>query len=340
MIRAWLRKLPRAITGAAALLVLVLAVFGAASMLVAAPTGAEPPAESMPSWDAGSGRHLPAPLLYTHNGRLFRWIPGESAPEEISGHGWGRPLSPVIADASGDTFFFAAYRVDRSAGRVGVNINICNIFKQTPRGIEMVTKDWDVATSPDFSRDGRTLIFVSNHHAMLRQLMPTTVTTEIYIVRRPWLLPKRLTLDGGFKFNPRLSPDGERVVYMGINGAASGLYVYDITSREVHRIGPAGDYPTWTPDGAAVTYGVNGKLRTVAVTGDGHQGSESEALDVEPAGTYVSYPRWTDHGLVYSWSRGGRTGVSLWNPATRQSRVLVSGTGDFGGADLADTPGC
>lgn len=292
--------------------------------------------QGAPDWTDGSGRNLPAPLVFSHDGRLFRWMPGASEPVEISGRGWGRPVGPVMADDSGETFYFAAYAVHRQQGRTGVNINVSNIFRQTPGGTEMITRDWDVATAPDVSRDNRTIVFTSNHHAMLRQVMPMTVTTEIYILQRPWLLPKRLTMDGGFKFNPRLSPDGLRVVYTWIQGSEAGLHVYDIARRSSTRVGPPGDYPTWMPDGSAITFGMNGKLWSLDL--DAGAGGQPEEIRVEPEGTYVAYPRWTDHGLLYSWSRSGRSGVALWDPARRSSRSLVSGTGDFAGSDLADAP--
>lgn len=292
-----------------------------------------------PALDSGSGRGLPSSLVYVHKGRLWRWRPGVHSPEEISGRTWGSPSSIAIVDDSAETFFFAAHRREQVGNRTGININVANIHMQSPNGLYAVTMNWDVATAPDISRDHRTLIFVSNHHAHLRL---QTNSTEIYIMRRPSLLPKRLTMDGGFKFNPRIAPDGHRVAYTWIRNDTSGIYVYDMRTRRATRVGPAGDYPTWTPDGEALTFSLNGRLFEVTVPAIPGRAAEARRLDVgvirhdETGKRYISYPRWTDFGLLFTWATSDLQGVSLWDPQSHQERVLVSGPGEFGAADLAD----
>ncbi len=51
-------------------------------------------------------------------------------------------------------------------------------------------------------------------------------------------------------FNPKISPDGKKVVFQGLIG---GLYVYDSDTGKKVKIGQ-GSQPVWTPDGKGVIY--------------------------------------------------------------------------------------
>jgi eukaryotic-like serine/threonine-protein kinase len=55
--------------------------------------------------------------------------------------------------------------------------------------------------------------------------------------------------------SPRLSPAGERLA-VGIEGANSGLWLYDLARGTLSRLTVSGliPYPIWTPDGARVTF--------------------------------------------------------------------------------------
>ena len=100
--------------------------------------------------------------------------------------------------------------------------------------------------------------------------------------------------------DPRLSPDGERVVYLeiGFDAAAdrivSRLWLADVADGDRRPLTAAGSHldwqPRWTPDGRAVVFlsdrGGTAQIYHVAV--DGSTPRRISRLDVEPRGLAVS----------------------------------------------------
>ena len=276
----------------------------------------------------------PAALVFVNGDALVLKRPGQ-AETVIRGERWISPTSPVIVDAAADTVVFSAHRRVRLPDRSeGVQIEMSEIYLLTPAGVRPLTGLGVIATAPDVTADGRNIVFVSNDHARLRSLMPGTNSMELYLLRPPWRLAKRLTTDGGAKFNPRWSPDGGRIAYVRIKDEAVGLYVLDLVTRRTVLIAEGGNYPTWSPDGRTLAFTLNGRI----MAADPDTGPLPPLVPLLPASYrgYASFARWTGSGLLFQCMRDNEEGISLLDPATGKVRVLVSGREQLGGSDLAD----
>lgn len=98
----------------------------------------------------------------------------------------------------------------------------------------------DVATSPD----GRTVVFGAAGH--------------LYVKRLPEGVPRRLTRDAHFEFDPAFSPDGKSLVYTTWSDAElSTIYRIDLDGRNQRRLTTRPGYyhtPRFSPDGTRIVY--------------------------------------------------------------------------------------
>ncbi len=113
---------------------------------------------------------------------------------------------------------------------------------------------------------------------------------------------ERITSFTGENFAPRLSQDGNRVVYHATRTGNYDLWLYDRTTEQ-HRLlteDPAADrMPDWSPDGEQVVFLSN---RAGAVT-----------LWVVETATGVTR-QLTDHELPWSWHQGDTQAGPRWSP--------------------------
>lgn len=277
----------------------------------------------------------PAAFVYVHGDALVLQRPGQTETV-IRGERWTSPSSPVIVDAAAETVVFSAHRRARLPDRSeGVQIAMSELYLLTPEGVRPLTDLGVIATAPDVTPDGRSLVFVSNDHARLRSLMPGTNSMELYLLRSPWKLVKRLTSDGGTKFNPRWSPDGNRIAYVWMKDEAVGLYVLDLATRRTVLIAEGGNYPTWSPDGRTLAFTLNGRIMAADPNTLQPLPSLTPLLPSSYRG-YASFVRWTGFGLLFQWMRDNEEGISLLDSTTGKVRVLLSGREQLGGSDLAD----
>jgi hypothetical protein len=288
----------------------------------------------------------PAPFVYVQGNALWILRPGDAAPRRIpsstrpeaatrpAAADWTSPSSPVFVDPVGRRVLFAAYRLERfGQNRRGINLEVADLFRADDTGVMMVTDGADLSIATDVSANGEDVYFTSNQHARLRGLFPKSNNMEVFAIKPPWRLPERITRDGGSKFNPRISPDGFRLAYLWLRSdGPSGLYVLRIGEDAPRMIAPAGDYPTWRPDGEMIAFANRGRLYEVKADGD------TTARPLLPASFqgYVSFPRWTDHGLLFQWSDGEQEGISLLK-SSGAVQLLRGGEARYGGGDLART---
>ncbi|MEK8023725.1 MAG: hypothetical protein AAB229_07955 [Candidatus Hydrogenedentota bacterium] len=279
----------------------------------------------------------PARLAFVTGNDLIMLEAGSREARRVSSKTWISPSSPRFLDSTGDTLLFSAHKRERFGPERGeINIDKSDLFFMTDTdNFIPLTDAGDLSIAPDAVRGGKDIVFVANRHARLRALMPRTSTMELYLISTPWKMPERLTHDGGSKYNPRWSPDGARVAYLWLNKDSTGIYVLDVAKKDTmpRRISSSGDYPTWSPDGTSIAFASRGKLYSVVADGEGPQPKLLMAKDYRG---YASFPRWTRHGILFQWARDTKQGLALLDPGSGRISVLVSGEGEFGGADLAD----
>ena len=140
-------------------------------------------------------------------------------------------------------------------------------------------------------------------------------------------LPEAARLPGGRESTLTLSPDGERLAYVGSVDGRSQLYVHNL-NEFVPRVvlGTEGAVtPRFSPDGETLLYGLNFRsLRRISLTGE--QGLEL----CEPCVN----PQWTDSGSVlYQW------GSALFRaPSSGDSSELVLEPLPEHGLEVLDRP--
>lgn len=281
----------------------------------------------------------PAPLVFARGNTLWLLKPGASAPVQIQSDDWISPSSPAILDPAGEKILFSAHRRERyGAERGEINIDISNVFMWESGQEKSITGGNGISRAPDISPDQRDIVFVSDRQAKLRGLMPGTNSTEIYNLAQPWRIAKRLTSDGGFKYNPRWSPDGKTIAYLWLRSDNSaGIYMMrpnDLSAKPC-LIAESGDYPTWRPDGKAIVYTNRGRLYETEIPEWGCPINRVREILPSSFRGFVSFPKWTDHGIIFQFADGAKQGIALLNPETRTTQILVSGNGEFGAADLA-----
>jgi serine/threonine protein kinase/Tol biopolymer transport system component len=122
-----------------------------------------------------------------------------------------------------------------------------------------------------------------------------------------WQLPEGITLGS----NPAVSPDGRRVVFVGVGDSGSRLFVRDLISLEATPIpGTAGaKQPFWSPDGDAVGFFANGRLMKTALQGpapvDLAAAPDARGGTWSRSGVIVFQPFFRDRGLARISADGG-----------------------------------
>jgi hypothetical protein len=299
---------------------------------------------SLAGTTAAVGNDLPAALVYIHANELRIDRPGAADSIVIGDRGWAQPMTPVFVGDGAETVLFAAHPVLRFDGRDFVDIEIANLYLAGPGGVRQLTDFDGFTAAADCSPSGREIVFVYKNRFRPRRDRPrprrlpeAEPSMQLYLQETfsetASLQVRCLTQTAGNKFNPKWSPDGERVAFGWMEGDTLGVYVLEVNTGRTVKVASRGDFPTWRPDGGAIAFTRNGRLFVVAVNDSGAVGADQPLLP-EFRG-YCSFLRWTASGLLFQWAHAREQGVSLYTPRDGQVRVLVSGAGDYGASDLA-----
>jgi serine/threonine-protein kinase len=114
--------------------------------------------------------------------------------------------------------------------------------------------------------------------------------------------------------NPRLSPDGSRLVVQAIENGGSDIWVYDLSGNtQIRRLtlGGTNTNPTWTPDGERVTF-ASDRDGTTSIHWQPADGSGvAEQMTTAEKGTAQWPESWSPDGktLALGDTRGDRMGV-------------------------------
>ena len=177
-------------------------------------------------------------------GSSATWSPdGSSIAFHASASGTGRPATPYPGSATVDSDIFI------------VNLRDWMEKRATPRNI--TENPAAVDDDPDWSPDGRTLIFTS--HATSDDYT-NAVSAEIYAINADGTgEPKALTRNMDEERAPSWSPDGKRIVFCCRRGGKPDFDICVMNgdgSGEVKLTdSPLGDLtPAWSPDGTKIVF--------------------------------------------------------------------------------------
>ena len=123
-------------------------------------------------------------------------------------------------------------------------------------------------TGPDFSPDGKKIVFQSNRNDPNPD--DDTDIWDLYVMNVDGSGVKRLTKRPSSDITPSWSPDGRRIAYASGGSEKSAIYVMNADGSGVTQLtdNSARDRnPSWSPDGRRIAFGRSGSVRaSICVT--------------------------------------------------------------------------
>lgn len=152
--------------------------------------------------------------------------------------------------------------------------------------LRRITENASIDTDPDWSKDGRWLYFTSDRGG----------SPQVYRVEAvPNGRAQRVSIDGTYNADARVSPDGNRlaIVHRNQNQDQDRIALLDPANGEIFVLsrGSLDESPSFAPNGALIIYATRdrgqGVLATVSTDGQIHQRIAS------PGGADVREPVWS-----------------------------------------------
>ncbi len=207
-----------------------------------------------------------------------------------------------------------------------------------------LTKNGSINLNPDFSPDGREIIFTSykrRNPDMYRRALSSPVEvplsnrkglnitgnwspdgskialalskdgdSEIYTIDKDGSRPTRLTNNSALDLYPAWSPDGKQIAFVSDRLGKPQIFVMKATGGEARRLTTAGSYnvnPRWSPKGDKIAYSrmVNGGFHIFTIAADG-----SSDIQLTAEGSNEN-PSWSADGrfICFSSVRSSGNGV-------------------------------
>src|SRR5690606_5913452 len=124
---------------------------------------------------------------------------------------------------------------------------------------------WSIDTSPVWTPDGRSIIFMSERAS----------GAQIYRVPASGGEPQRLTFTGRYNADPAISPDGKQLAMVHRTERGDQIAVMDLETQQLRVLtqGPLDEGPSFAPNGSMLVYGRGGggRLATVSLYGRADQ---------------------------------------------------------------------
>ena len=234
----------------------------------------------------------------------------------------GEP-SRLIEDARAPAWYPDDERIAFTSGRGGAR-NVWQIELHSGEQRQLTTGGRGNDQTPVVARNGA-IAYVEFDHQI-----------DIYWLRLDTLEPvhERLTTFTGENFAPRISPDGNRVVYY--RGPPYDLWLLDRTTGQHRGLtdDPASDrMADWSPDGAEMVFMSNrdGAVRLWVLeveTGVARRLTDHALPWAMHAGDTQNGPRWSPDGSVIGYLAPHEAGTAIWLVAPDGSNRRPSSIGD------------
>jgi TolB protein len=227
-----------------------------------------------------------------------------------------------------------------------------------------LTKNGSINLNPDFSPDGREIIFTSYKHGnpnLFRRSLSNTAEisisarkglnitgswspdgkkialalskdgdAEIYTIDRDGNHPNRLTVDPALDLYPAWSPDGKQLAFVSDRLGKPQIFIMNTDGGNVRRLTTSGNYnvnPRWSPKGDKIAYSrmTNGGFNIFTIAPDGSSDSQ-----LTTDGNNEN-PSWSADGrfLCFSSKRSGGNGVYVMRADGSGQTKVSQGQGIF-----------
>jgi len=223
-----------------------------------------------------------------------------------------------------------------------------------------LTKNGSINLNPDFSPDGREIIFTSykrRNPDLYRRALSSPVEVllsnrkglnitgnwspdggkialamskdgdaEIYTIEKDGNRPTRLTINPALDLYPAWSPDGKQIAFVSDRLGKPQIFIMKESGGDVRRLTTTGGYnvnPRWSPKGDKIAYSrmVNGGFQIFTIAADGTSDSQ---LTTEGSN---ENPAWSADGrfICFSSVRGSGNGVYVMRAdGSGQKKVSIA----------------
>jgi TolB protein len=220
-----------------------------------------------------------------------------------------------------------------------------------------LTRNGSINLNPDFSPDGREILFTSykrRNPDLYKRALSSTVevpvsnrkglnitgtwapdgsrialalskdgNSEIYTLARDGSRPTRLTVNHAIEVSPVWSPDGSRIAFVSDRLGKPQIFIMNADGGNVRRLTTAGGYnvnPRWSPKGEKVAYArmQGGGFQIYTINTDGTGDTQ-----LTSAGSSEN-PAWSPDGrfITFSSKRGGVEAIYVMrSDGSGQTRV-------------------
>ena len=249
------------------------------------------------------------------------------APRE----GWRRAAhkiaDQIYARITGEApYFDSRVAFIGESGPATARVKRVGVMDADGADVKWLTAGSDLALSPRFSPDGRTVLFTSF----------ASGTPQIMAVDVDTVTPRALTQDPRtMSFAPRYSPDGRWIAFSRETAGNTDIWVMEVGnpsfSKPLTR-GPSIDTaPSWSPDGRQIVFESDrsGSSQLYVMRADG---SDPVRISFGEGGGSYGEPSWSPRGDRIAFTRQTRQGsaIGIMRADGSDERLLTEGSGDAG----------
>ena len=217
-----------------------------------------------------------------------------------------------------------------SAGSAGPSrIQVPYVFVMNADGSDETRLVNMAATKPDWSPDGKQIVFSSDENWTLSGVAEDS-DCDLYVMSADGLgTPKKLSNGLGCESNPSWSPDGTKIVYTRALSGDLDIYVIDACCEEGDTNEPQqltdddldDTDPAWSPDGTKIAFTKSEVAsETDVVTSEPEDPSEADVYKMDADGSgetrltyskaFEAQPSWSPDGKQIAFARQGFPGAS------------------------------
>lgn len=157
----------------------------------------------------------------------------------------------------------------------------------------------DGACQPDWSPDGKRLVFISPCRARQSEYRGST----LYIINADGTGLNLLPSMPGGDFDPDWSPDGNKIAFTSLRESIQHIFIINLEDNKVTRFSAESSFdanPAWSPDGKFIAF-ESTRLGSLQIWVSDSAGQNTKMATILPAPAF--FPQWSPDGVNLIFSR-------------------------------------